>query len=67
MKLVTDIEQQIVYISTGIKDLEGEEVIVTKADGFGGCDITVGCHTLRWDEFDVLKKAIELAEAEWRK
>lgn len=53
-------------IKTGERDLNGDEIIVTDADGYGRCDITIGCHTMRWSDLDALKDAIAEAEKRWR-
>jgi len=65
MKLVNDFEGE-EYIDTELTDLDGEKIIVSNADGFGACNVTVGTYTMRWDDFDELRKAMDKAEYMWR-
>lgn len=54
------------YIDTEERDLDGEEIIVFNANGYGSCDVTIGEHTMRWSAFDKLKLAMLEAEKRWR-
>jgi hypothetical protein len=54
------------YINTEERDLDMEWIEVENADGYGGCDITVGSHTMTWKQFDVLKAVMLEAEKRWR-
>ena len=67
MKVITDLEEESTYIDVGITDLDGDKVLIYNADGYGGCDITIGTHTLRWNEFDKQYQALAAADKLWRK
>ncbi len=67
MKIEINIENGTKKILTEKKDLDGEDIVVGFANGFGACDVVVGYQTMRWSDFDALKAAMVLAEERWRK
>lgn len=52
--------------STGEDDLDGEPIEVTNSAGFGACDVQITGGIMTWEQFDLLKQAMELAEKKWR-
>jgi len=67
MRIITIMETDTTYIDPEIKDLTDEPVLITKLDGYGGCDIAVGNHYLTWAQFDTFMEALTAAAKEWRK
>ena len=66
MKVIKDYDEGVEHIDTERLSLDGGNILVENADGFGGCDITIGSHTMSWEDLDKLKEAISIAEKLWR-
>jgi len=54
------------WIETEERDLDGEDINVRNANGYGACDIDIGYHIMTWKQLDKLKEAIAEAEKRWR-
>lgn len=61
-----DIEETTERITTGERDLDGDEIEIFNQDGFGATDVSIAAGPMTWKQWDVLKKAMELAEKAWR-
>jgi len=55
------------YMDTEDNDLYDQPIIVRNVKGYKGCDIEIEAAVLTWDQLDLLKAAISIAENRWRK
>jgi hypothetical protein len=65
VKYVEDSEGR--RVETEARDLEGEEIVVWDAAGFGATDVYIAAGHMTWERLDTLKAAIAEAERRWRK
>jgi hypothetical protein len=67
MLFITNAESDEKELQTGITDLDARPLNLTFMDGYGATDIAIGeSGGITWKQLDELKKAIALAEKEWR-
>ena len=64
MKII--VEDGTEYIDPEIHSLDGDDLMIEFADGYGATDISIGGFYITWDQFDILKHALREAEERWR-